>query len=393
MGFSLIIKHGNLLNAALGDVTRRPLKSLVAAICIAAILLPVITALAISEGLRSQAAIGAKVGADFYLSSYLLGGEGLLPLNMMMEIANRQGVMQVRARVVGRTYFVDRLVAVVGLDRNGLEALKPLVLGRIPRARGEVLVGKSVAEAFGISPGPGMRFTLAANNRYVFTPTGTLAPSCLWGSDVLIVGLEDANAFFRAQDLATQLLVWADPRMFPGPEAASGRPGERRSGELPDLKIISRNDIEHLIESGYSHKGGIFHVLWVVAAALAIPTFLLTSGLGMKEMTREVGLLKAIGWCHREVLEKIFMENLLISLTAASLSVLLSMVWLKVFNGALIAQFYIAEVGVLPVVDIPSRYLPSHGLFCLVFALCVTLAGSLFSAWRHCRKPPVISMR
>ncbi len=56
------------------------------------------------------------------------------------------------ARVVGRTYFVDRLVAVVGLDREGLLALKPLVEGDVPESRGEVLVGQGIASEFGIHP-------------------------------------------------------------------------------------------------------------------------------------------------------------------------------------------------------------------------------------------------
>jgi ABC-type lipoprotein release transport system permease subunit len=162
---------------------------------------------------------------------------------------------------------------------------------------------------------------------------------------------------------------------------------------LQDLEITGRDEIGQMLESAYAHKGGIFHVLWIVGAALAIPAFLVTSGFGMKELAREVGVMKAIGWRHWEVLEKTLLENLLLSLTAASLSLLLSMAWMKGLNGALIAQFYIAEVGILPLADIPSRYLPAHGLFCLVFSLCVTLAGSLFSTWRHCRKPPVVSMR
>lgn len=393
MGFPLIIKHSNLVNAALGDVTRRPLKSLVATICIAAIFFPVITALAITEGLRSQVVIGASEGPDFYLSSNLLGGAGPLPLHMMKEIADRQAVVKVRARVVGRTNFVDRVVAVIGLDREGIETLKPLVRGHIPMARGEVLVGESVAAAFDIKPGSGMRFTLAANKRHVFTPTGILAPSCLWGSSVLIMGLEDANSFFRTKGLATQLLVWADSRTFPKSKAVSGGSVEQRSNGLQDLKILDRNDTGHLLESGYNYKGGIFYVLWVVGVALALPAFLLTSGFGMQEIARETGVLKAVGWRNWEILEKVFVENLLISLAAVSLAVLLSMAWMKGLNGVLIAQFYIAEAGLLPVVDIPSRYLYSHGLFCLVLALCVSLTGSLFSTWRYCGKPPVISMR
>jgi ABC-type antimicrobial peptide transport system permease subunit len=100
-----------------------------------------------------------------------------------------------------------------------------------------------------------------------------------------------------------------------------------------------------------------------------------------------------VGWRTWEVLEKVVIENLLISLTAVSLSVLLSMLWIKGLNGILIAQFYVAEVGLIPNVDIPSRYLPSHAGFYLLFALVVTLIGSLFSTWRKARMTPTKLMR
>ena len=134
---------------------------------------------------------------------------------------------------------------------------------------------------------------------------------------------------------------------------------------------------------------------------------LLTSGASMANFTalavarnsnagydvRREGVQRAVGWRTWEVLEKVVMENLLICLTSVSLSVLLSMVWIKGLNGILIAQFYVAEVGLIPDVDIPSRYLPSHGVFYLIFALGVTLIGSSFSTWRKARITPTELMR
>jgi ABC-type antimicrobial peptide transport system permease subunit len=69
------------------------------------------------------------------------------------------------------------------------------------------------------------------------------------------------------------------------------------------------------------------------------------------------------------------------------------MAWTKGLNGALIAQFYISEVGLIPDLEIPSRYLLTHGLFCLFFALGVTLIGGLFPAWNNMRTAPSELMR
>jgi ABC-type lipoprotein release transport system permease subunit len=393
MDHSRALKHNNLLFAALGDLIRHRLSSVVVTLCLTAILFPLVTALAISEGLRFQAEIAVKEGADLYVSEDLYGGNGPISLACLDKISASAELSRVTARVVGRTYFVDRLVAVVGLDEKGLLGLKPLVRGDIPKTRGDVVLGEGIVKAFGIRPGPGMRFTVAANNRKVFTPTGTLAPSCLWSSDVMIMHLEDANEFFRIKGLATQGLIYS----------ASGHEGPlkkmveglKKRGVLHcgRLKIEERQKVYERLYSSYGHKGGIFVVLFVIGAALAIPAFLVTSGFGLRELHKEIGVLKATGWRRKEVLEKIAFQNLLISLTAVSLSILLSMAWTKGLNGALIAQFYISEVGLIPDLEIPSRYLLTHGLFCLFFALGVTLIGGLFPAWNNMRTAPSELMR
>ena len=119
-----------------------------------------------------------------------------------------------------------------------------------------------------------------------------------------------------------------------------------------------------------------------------MPAFLVTSGLGRKESAREIGLQSALGWSARQILEKLALEKVLISLMSVSLAILLSMAWMKVFNGFFIAQFFVAEIGVLPQVPIPGRYLPSHALSGLLLALAVTLGGGLVPAWRKTLELP-----
>jgi len=363
----------------------------VTTLCLTAIIFPLVTALAISEGLRFQAEIGMEEGADIYVSEDRYGGSGPISLTYEEGLSDIQGVSLVRPRVVGRTYFADRLVAVVGLDREALISLKPVVKGDIPKAFGEVVIGEGIAKAFAIEPG--IRFTLAANNRKVFKPTGSLRSSCLWSSDVMIMHLEDANDFFRMTDYSSQLLVYAasEPTTPLMPSLVNHLKRQRAS-DL-GVQIEDRARTQERLWSGYAHKRGIFIVLYIIVFVLAFPAFLVTSGLGMRELGKEIGVLKAVGWRTWEVLEKVALENLLISLTAVSISILLSMAWIKGLNGVLIAQFYVAEVGLLPTMDIPSRYLPSHALFCFFFALGVTLMGSLFSAWQKAYVPPSELMR
>jgi ABC-type lipoprotein release transport system permease subunit len=391
MDHSRALKHKNLLFAALYDLIRRGLRSIVTTLCLTAIIFPLVTALAISEGLRFQAEIGTEEGADIYVSEDRYGGSGPIPLRFEEGLPGIQGVSHVKPRVVGRTYFADRLVAVVGLDREALIALKPVVKGDIPKASGEVVIGEGIAKAFAIEPG--IRFTLATNNRKVFKPTGTLSASCLWSSDVMIMHLKDANEFFRMKDYTSQLLVYAASEPATPLMRSIVNDLRKQHAFDPGLHIEDRARTHDRLWYGYEHKRGIFIVLYIIVFALAFPAFLVTSGLGMRELGKEIGVLKAVGWRTWEVLEKVALENLLISLTAVSISILFSMAWIKGLNGMLIAQFYVAEVGMFPTMDIPSRYLPAHALFCFFFALGVTLIGSLFSAWQKAWVPPSALMR
>lgn len=391
MGHSQALKHKNLLFAALADLLRRRVRSLVVTLCLTAILFPLVTALAISEGLRFQAEIAVREGADLYVSADQYGGSGAISVMFIEKLSALQGVSRATARVIGRTYFANRVVAVVGIDRQSLLALKPLVRGTLPDAPGEVLVGQSIAEEFAVEPN--IRFTLASNNRKVFKSSGTLSRTCLWGSDVLIMHLEDANEFFRIKGDATQLLLYTSPQSMPHVKKSLYDLSNQARTPFPPLQIEDRSRIQERLQRGYGYMGGIFIVLFIIGAALGISAFFVTSGFGLKELDKEIGVLKAVGWRTWEVLEKVALENLLISLAAVSVSILLSMVWIKGLNGILIAQFYVAEVGLIADVDIPSRYLPSHAVFYLVLALGVTLIGSLFSTWKKARITPSELMR
>jgi ABC-type antimicrobial peptide transport system permease subunit len=103
--------------------------------------------------------------------------------------------------------------------------------------------------------------------------------------------------------------------------------------------------------------------------------------------------MKATGWQIQDVLELVAIENLILSLTAASLAILLAFFWLKVFNGALVAQFFVAEIDLLPRFQVPSRFLPLPCLFSFFFSIILTMTGSLYSTWRTAIIPPAEAMR
>jgi ABC-type lipoprotein release transport system permease subunit len=268
------LKHRNLLFAALADL------------CLSAILFPLVTALAISEGLRFQAEIAVREGANFFVSTDQYGGSGAISMAFLEEISTLHGVSRATARVVGRTYFANRLVAVVGTDRDSLFALKPLVQGTLPDARGEVLVGPSIAEEFAVEPG--IRFTLALNNRKVFKSVGTLSPTCLWGSDVLIMHLKDANEFFRIKGDASQLLLYTSPQNAPLVKKSLSDLTNLKGTPLSAVQIQDRTHTEERLGYGYGYMGGILLFFLLSAQPWPFQPFWSPLALGSKSWTRRL---------------------------------------------------------------------------------------------------------
>lgn len=391
MDLAEAVKHWNLLCAALGDLHRHWSRSLVVTLCLAAILFPFVTALAVSEGLRFQAELSVKEGADIYVSEHQCGGTGFIDARMAEELARLPGVSRAAARVVGRTYMVDRVVALVGVEKGSLSSLQPIVHGRVPAAGGEVLVGHGIARKFGIQAG--LPFTLAANNRKVFRASGILGPSCLWGSDLIVMHNEDANEFFRTGGKATQLLLYTTSDTEPVAEAITEHQAKHAPLGPAQLRVEERRTALDRVRAAYGRSQGIFSVLFIVGAALTIPSLVVTCGLGQAQLRREMGVMKAIGWKTRDLLEKAAFENLAISVAAVCISILVCLAWMKGFNDIFLAQFFVAEVGLVPEIPIPSRIIPPHLLFALAFALGVTQLGGLVSVWRSSRISPKESMR
>jgi len=76
-----------------------------------------------------------------------------------------------------------------------------------------------------------------------------------------------------------------------------------------------------------------------------------------------------------------------------SMSLLFSVFWMKGMNGIFVAQFLVSEVGLVPAMEIPSRYLVSHALYGLGFTFCLISAGGLSWVLARMRQSPTQLMR
>ncbi|MFQ6093904.1 MAG: ABC transporter permease [bacterium] len=387
----MISRYYSFLKAAASNVLRYGGRSMVVILCLLAILFPFITAIAISEGVKSQALVSVDEAADIYVTLDQYGQNAAIPAKFAEEIRHISGVVKAVPRVVGRTYFVDKLVVVVGISPENIPASVRCVEGSLFKEREDVIIGAGLAEYFKL--GIGERFSLELNPQKLFKVVGLFdAQASIWSSNLLFMSFEDANELFRMEGMATDILVYTRP----GYEESVSEvliAKQESDEEAPLFRIQTKKLVRQYFLRGYNLKEGIFTALYIIAFALGIPAFLVASGFGLTERRREIGVLKATGWQTQEVLNMVFFENILISLASASLAIIVAYLWLKVFNGVFIAQIFIAEIGLFPKFSVPARFLPLPALLSFLLALVLTMVGSIYSTWRTAIIPPAQAMR
>jgi ABC-type lipoprotein release transport system permease subunit len=379
---------------AIENLFRYKTRSIVVILCLVAILLPFITAMAISEGVKFQAFISVDHGADIYVTKDNYGSNAPISLKFIDRLKILEGVLKVVPRVVGRTYFANRLVVITGIVPENIPPNLTIIKGKLFQKRGEVIIGKGLSEEFNL--GAGMIFSLTQNPYITFRVAGVFDADLqnIWSSDMILMSFNDASSFFLMEGMATDILLYTRPgyaKKLAEKIQLDWAVSEKSSD--PPLRVQDKSLVKRYFSRGYNYRAGVFTALYMVAFALAIPAILVTSGFGLTERRREIGVLKATGWQTQDVLEMVGFENLLISLTGAPLAILLSILWLKVFNGAFIAQFFIAELGLFSRFPVPSQFLPMPAILGFVFAIILTMVGALYSTWKTSIIPPAEAMR
>ena len=389
-------KRLNLLNAACRNTFRHKLRSLVVILCLVAILFPFVTAISLSEGVRTQSLAAVEEGGDLYVTINEYGRNAAIPLRYEKVIKRLNGVTRVVPRVIGRVCAGDageKILIIAGVRTEDLPKSITCIEGRVFKPSqfwgrdesGEAIIGKGLAKYYDLKVGDLLKVEELGK---LFRVVGIFsAGATIWSSDLIFMGLEDAANLFKMKGMASDLMI----RCRPGYADAIWRQLPTRIDRR--LNIQSKDLIRTYFRRGFTIKQGMFTALYIVAFAVAIPALLVTSGLGLSERRREIGILKATGWQTQEVLEMVAYENLLLSLTSVPAILLLSMIWLKVFNGAFLAQFFIAEIGLLPDFPVPSKYTPLPVVLAVFFSLILTMVGSIYSSWRAAIIPPAESIR
>jgi ABC-type lipoprotein release transport system permease subunit len=390
-----------LARAGVISILLHPARNLVTVLSLVSVMLPYVVGIALSSGLQEEAEISVRAGADLYVRGSRFGRTVPLPSGVAEPLRKLDGVTEVVPRIVGRIAFGKDAepVVLVGMPLEQMRATVECVDGRLCRDGGpnELVVGTELARRLKLHVGSMIPPFYHSEREKTSAVVGLFrSDSTFRQARVVLTSLDTAAHIFHQTGAVTDLLVYCRPGyQAPVRRVLLGNPPAELRGALQglDIDVTSRDELAAIFPEGLLQREGIFNLHFVLIFVAAILVITVTSGFGLSDRRREIGILKATGWQTDEVLFRSAVETFVVGLVSASAAVLLAWVWLKWLNGFWIAGVFLAGVDAVPSFPVPYRLAPTPVLLGFLLSLVIVATGTLYSSWRAASVPPAEAMR
>jgi len=156
----------------------------------------------------------------------------------------------------------------------------------------------------------------------------------------------------------------------------------RLSAAYPDLLFSKSAEFTESLpdmESMGQMMGAIFALTAVIGSIALMNTMMMS----VYERTREIGVLRAVGWRRGMVLRQMVGEALLLTLTSGLVSLGAAIGIVELIKG-------MPSLGMIREILIITPAVVAQGL---VMCLVLGLAGGIYPAWRATRLSPVEALR
>lgn len=333
---------------------------------------------AITGGLKATASDLMRIGgADFMvaqkgasdLSFSTLSEEQQEQVRRAEGVERTLGVLLHYSRVGSNPFFIT-----YGTDARELAASPPpLVAGRLlaPRAEREAVLGADAARKLGL--GPGGTITIEDTQ---FRIVGVFRTGRTAEDGGAYAPLAAVQEIARKPDSLTA--VWVTTANGFDPESVAAAL-ERANADFKAVTTLSDySDIDQGMR--FLDAGNVaISVLAVLLGAIGVMNTMIMS---VFERTREIGILRAVGWRGSRIVRMVIAESILLCLVAA------------VFGLAL---GWLAAEAVARLPEVEAFFRPEYSaavvIRALVVAVGVALAGAAYPAVRSVRLLPVEALR
>jgi len=298
-------------------------------------------------------------------------------VEQMQTIKNKENLATISPKLLADAEINGQKVLLVGVDFEKELRLKKwwkiegLNFGQLPE-KNEIVVGSDVARILGLTLGKsvdvkGQSFLIKG----ITQPTGSV---------------EDDQAIFI--DLKTLQGIENKPNSLSMIEAAAfcyTCPIEEMTKQLreklPGTKVTAlRATLESRDQTvkKFSMFSIATSIILLITSALVVAISMISS---VRERTRDIGVLGAIGFRKRHILQTIFLEVTLVSFVGGLAGYLLGM-GLAVAYGPTIAKMAIT----LP-------WQPILGVYATLGAVLISVLASVYPAWKAAKLDPIEALR
>lgn len=385
-------RHYRIFEVAAAGLLRNRARTL-AVVAVYALLVGLVASLLLFVGaLRGEARLMLRTAPEIVVQRLTAGRHELMPVERAAGIARIRGVSTVTPRVWGYYYDPpsDATLTFWGAD-SVPEGSLDYVHGDAPPLdrQGFVVVGQGISEARLLMTGE--RFPIRGSDGTLFAPrvAGVFTTaSSLLTHDLVVMGTTDLRRVFGIPpDRCTDLAV----RVHNPHEVATVALKIQQS--WPDVRVISRKQILQTYDAVFDWRGGVW-AAGLLGAVLAFGILVWDKATGLSaEEYRTIGVLKAVGWSPREVMELKAWEGAIVSVTALLTGILLAQVHLLGFDGVLFSRVLRGWSVLFPSLE-PAPRLDAYTLLaCLPLAVIPYVAAGLLPAWRAAVTDPDSVMR
>jgi putative ABC transport system permease protein len=348
-----------------------------------------LTVLGISIGITTVVALGAVTsglkgtmaelvsggGADFMvaqsgasdLTFSAVSDRDLRLIAARPDVSRATGMLIEVADVGANPYFL-----VFGYAPSDVPTLPVrLVSGRLVRGADEVLLGSDAASTLDASVGDEVVL-----DRHRFTVVGVYRAEDKLHDGGAVAPLETVREIANRPDVVTAVFVTVAPGFDPGAVAAAV---ER---DHPALAAIRSVDDYAEVDQGVEIMDALTLAISILAVGIGAIGVMNTMIMSVFERTREIGILRAVGWRGSRIVRLIVGESLVLCAIASVLGIAFGV-------AASRAVLLLPAVSSLLDPDYPA------GLFAraLLVGVVVALLGAIYPALRAIRLSPLEALR
>jgi putative ABC transport system permease protein len=240
-----------------------------------------------------------------------------------------------------------------------------------------------------------------------FTVIGVHGASGVEDRQTLYMNLSDAQSLTNNVGYITSLEVFADSAADVNNVASSisslhpelsVNTAQQRLDQLQALQTSYNNALENAEASVGQMQTTAFGEIVVAVAATSLIVFFVML-YTVRERTKEIGTLKAIGFSNGTVMSQFMLEGVLLSLIAGVVGIVIGVVAAPVLSGLLLPP--LTQFGGAGTFGRASAFAPSAAitvtpelmLIAVGVAVLLGTLGSLYPAWRASRTKPAEAMR